>query len=273
MFPLFQKELPTSATQLAAALGTGLRHAMDISGDPIVVRAKAYPELEEIAVDLSGARIRIDAPRPRFPVGEGERVFTVRHFVLRAHPLSFGGAAIDLDVEANSLVLHENRDSDDNIFLFPHHAGTGRIALSIQPHDLETLIAEIAKAEAGRQGVVIEDVLLNLTSRGPRSLGAELRVQARKLFLRTALRIAGHLEIDDQFVAHISNLSCAGEGGAIGTLVSGILTPHLQKLQAREFPLRALELGEIKLHDIQLDASDGIKLTAEFGSAPAAKTA
>jgi hypothetical protein len=272
MFPLFQKELPTSVPGLTAALGTGLRRAMDIPGDPVVVRAKAYPELEEIVVDLSGARIRIDAPHLQFPVGEGKPAFTARHFVLRAHPLLFGRAAIHLDVEANSLLLHENRDSDENIFLFPYHAGTGHVALSIQPHDLETLIAEIAKAEAGRQGVVIEDILLHLTSRGPRSLGANLRVQARKLFLRTTVRITGEMEIDDQFVAHISNLSCSGEG-AIGILVSGILTSHLQKLEAREFPLRALPPGKIKLRDIILDASDGIRITAGFGPASAITTA
>jgi hypothetical protein len=146
-----------------------------------------------------------------------------------------------------------------------HRASNGHVAISIPAEDLETLAGEIARSEAGKQGVVIEDVLLNLTSRGPRSLGAELRVQARKLFLRTTIRIAGQLDIDDQLVAHLSGLSCNGEG-AIGALVCGVLTPHLQRLQTRNFPLLALPLGEVKLRDIRLDADDGIKVTAEFGS-------
>jgi hypothetical protein len=271
MFPLFQKELPSSGARLAAALSTSLRRTLDLPRDPVIVREKAYPDLDEIAVDLSGATMRMNAPRPSFPPGEGELAVTARRLILAAHPISVAGAAVDLELDASGVVLNHNRDSDDNIVLLLHRAETGRIVISIQAQDLETLIGEIAKGEAGRQGVVIEDILLNLTSRGPRSLGAELRIQARKLFLRATIQIAGQLEIDDRLVAHMSGLSCTGEG-AIGALVCGILKPHLQRLQAREFPLLALSLGEVRLYDIKLETDDGIKVIAEFGAAAAAET-
>jgi hypothetical protein len=270
MFSLLQQDLPRNARELAAALDAGLRRLLEIPSDPVVVREKGYPDLDEIAVDLSGARMRANAPRPSFPAGEGDPALTARHLMVTAHPLSFGNAAVDLDLEAIEVVLHQNRGADDNILLLLHRTEAGHIAISISQHNLETLVAEIAKGEAGKHGVVIEDVLLNLTSRGPRSLGADLRVQARKLFVRATIRIAGRLEIDDRLVARISRVSCEGEG-AIGALVCGILTPHLQKVQTHAIPLLALPLGEVRLRDIRLNTGDGIKVTAEFG--PAASTA
>lgn len=269
MFSLLQQGLPRNARELAAALDASLRRVLEIPSDPVTVREKGYPDLDEIAVNLSGAKMRANAPRPSFPVGAGEPAFSARHLTLSAHPLLFGNAAVDLDLEANEVVLHQNRGPDDNIVLLLHRTDAGQIAISIAQHNLETLVAEIAKGEAAKHGVVIEDVLLNLTSRGSRSLGADLRVQARKLFVRATIRITGRLEIDDRLVARISGVSCEGEG-AIGTLVCGILTPHLQKAQTHAIPLLALPLGEVRLRDIRLNTGDGIRVTAEFGAAPSA---
>ena len=109
---------------------------------------------------------------------------------------------------------------------------------------------------------------LNLTSRGSRSLGVEIRVQARKLFIRAFVRVAGVLKIDEQLVARFANLTCNGDG-AIATLACGVLTPHLQALQNRSFPLLTFAPGEVQIHDVNVGVADGIEVTAEFGAAPA----
>lgn len=272
MFPLFQKEVPANAKQLADALSASLRHILEITHDPVVVHARGFPDLDEIAIDLSGAKVRMNASRLTFPHGEGELAITARNLNLVARPVSLAGAAIDLALEAQNIALHQNRDAEGNIFLLLHRAESGRIGLSIGLDDLETLITEVAKTEAGKHGIVIEDVLLNLTSRSHRSVDAELRVQGRKLFVRTTIRITGQLKIDDELVARLSDLSCNGDG-AIGTLACGILTPQLQKLQAREFPLLAFSLGQMRLRDLELAADDGIRIAAEFGTEPAAQSA
>jgi hypothetical protein len=269
MFPLFRRELPTSAASLAAALDASLRRALQIPNTAVLVQDRAYPMVNEIAVDLSGATLRTDAPRIPFPEGTGEPAITAQRLAMIAQPLFISGAAIHLALEAEQIALHQNRAPDGNIVLSLHRADNGRIAISIQEEDLEKLVAETAKAQAGRQGIVIEDVLLTLTSRDSRSLGIDLRMQARKLFLRASIRLVGQLLIDEQLVAHFSGLDCSGEG-AIGALACGMLAPHLQKLQAREFPLLAFSLGEVQLRDINLIAGDGVKISAEFGTpAPA----
>ena len=75
------------------------------------------------------------------------------------------------------------------------------------------------------------------------------------------------MKIDEELVARLSDVNCSGEG-AIGTMACGILTPHLQKLEAREFPLLAFSLGQLRLRDLELVADDGIKIAAEFGTGP-----
>jgi len=270
MFPLFQKEAPANAKQLADALSASLRHVLEIARDPVVVQARTFPDLDEIAIDLSGAKMRMNATRPPFPPGEGERAISARNLNLVARPVSIAGAAVNLALEAQNIVLHQNRDAEGNVFLLLHDADSGRIGVSISLEDLETLVTEVAKTEAGKHGIVIEDVLLNLTSKGNRSVGAELRVQARKLFVRTTIRISGQMKIDDELVARLSDVNCSGEG-AIGTMACGILTPHLQKLEAREFPLLAFSLGQLRLRDLELVADRGIKIAAEFGTGPASQ--
>jgi hypothetical protein len=268
MFPLYQQKLPQTTLGLVQTLTASLRAALQIPGDPVLVREIKYPELAEIAIDLSGSQLRMNAPRPCPPAGDGEPALTTQQFTLKALPLSIGDAALYLTIDANGVVLHGNSDNAGNLFLQLQRADNGRIAIAIRQRDLEILIGKIAKAEAGKQGVVIEHMQLNLTSRGSRSLGVEIRVQARKLFVRAFVRVAGVLRIDEQLVARFSNLTCNGDG-AIATLACGVLAPHLQALQNRSFPLLTFTLGEVQLHDINIGVADGIEVTAEFGAARA----
>ena len=66
MFPLFQKEVPANAKALADALSASLRHVLEMARDPVVVHARIFPDLDEIAIDLSGAKMRMNAARPFF---------------------------------------------------------------------------------------------------------------------------------------------------------------------------------------------------------------
>ena len=268
MFPLYQEKFPQTTLGLVETLTASLRGALQIPGNPVLIREIRYPELAEIAIDLSGSQLRTNVPRPSLPEGNGKPALSVRQFTLKALPVSIGEAALYLTVEANGIVLHRNRNDAGDLFLQLQRADNGRIALGMRQRDLEILIDKTAKTEAGKQGVAIEHLQLNLTSRDSRSVGVEVRVQARKLFVRALVRIAGVLKIDEQLVARISSLTCNGDG-AMGAMACGVLAPHLQALQNSSFPLLALPLGEAKLQDINLSVTDGIEATAEFGAVPA----
>jgi hypothetical protein len=139
------------------------------------------------------------------------------------------------------------------------------VDVSALASEIENAIAAVAKAEAGKHGVAIDQVQLFVTTRGERSVDAEVRLRAKKLFFTTTIRIAAKLDLDERLNARLSGLACHGEG-AIGAMACGFLQPHLQKMDGRSFSLMALPLGEIRLRDVRLAAGERISVSAEFGS-------
>jgi hypothetical protein len=266
MFPLYQKELPVSGDDLAAALEASLRRLVVASGRMVSIVESTYPDLAEIAINLDGAQLRENAPRPSLEADDSATAISVDRLTLSGRQLSVGEASLNLDLHAKNVVFRQGRDKNGDVLLLFHRATDGQLALSIEQKDLEAMIGEIARTGARKQGVNIEDVRLTLIPCGPRSIGCEVQLHARKLFVRATIRIAARLEIDDHMVARIFDLTCTGEG-AIANLACSLLAPHLQKLSGRNFELMALPLGDVQLRDVRIEAEGPIKISAEFSSA------
>ena len=249
MFPLYRDTFPASADELALALNESVGRMFVAAGASVRIRDKSYPDLEEISVNLDGARARPNPPRPSFAVGGNAPGLRVEKLNVSAQRVSIGPGEVNLTMEASGLSLVEGKDSAGSIVLALEKADNGKIAVTASKAGLEALIAEVARQEAGKHGVSIDDVELTLRPRGARSLEAEIGLRAKKLFVSASLRIAGKLDLDDQLNARISGFSCAGDG-AMATLACGMLTPHLDKLNGREVALMALSLGEIRLRDL-----------------------
>jgi hypothetical protein len=266
MFPLKTDTLPVSASDLARRLNESLRDLFDLPGDPVIVREVSYPHLASLTVSLDGAHLR-GQPRPIPSLGaKSLPALTVDSFRAKGSAISVGPATIDFALEAQDLDLHRANDADGNVLLVLHKAGDGRLEVSASPSDLEALIAGVAKTEAAKHGVAVDNVRLTLRANSPRSLTAEVRLRGKKLFLSASLRVTGQLDLDEELNARISGLDCTGEG-AIASVACGVLKPHLEKLEGREFPLMSLPLGDVRLRDVKIAAADKLSITAEFGSA------
>lgn len=265
MFPLHIKMLPTSAIDLERALNDALRRVAITSDKSVRVGDLSYPDLDEIAVVLEGATLKSEASRPPILATTREPALTARKLLIRGRKLSAGPANIDFALGASDVVLAQTRDENGNVVLVLQAASSGAIEVTLARSDLEAVIAELARNEAGQHGVTIEKVKLDLVPHGPREVAAEVRFTARKLFFTASIRITARLEIDEQMTARLSGLACTGEG-TIGTLACGFMAPHLRKLDGRSFPLSALPLGEIKFRDVRFDLADSVKVTAEFGA-------
>jgi hypothetical protein len=268
MFPLSTKTFPSSAEALEGLLNETLHALFLTKTDPATVRAAVYPHLNEVNISLDGATLRENPPAPPAVSSATTPALEIDSMKINGAGLSAGPAQLDLSLSARSVALQQAPDSSGNIVLVLHRAADGAIALSTSVSDLETAIAEVAKIEAGKQGVAIDDVQLSLRSKSSRSLAAEVRLRARKSFLGAAIRITGQLDLDEQLNAKISGLDCLGDGVMAG-VACGLLKPHLQKLNGRSFPLMSLPLGEVRLRDVQLAVGERLSVTAEFGSAAA----
>ena len=266
MFPLNTKTFPTGVAELSRHLNDSLRELFLLNRDPVELREKSYPHLDSLTVCLDGARLPERPPPMPSVTGERRPALTIDSFAFNASPLLVGPAPVEFRFSAEGVELHQAKDRDGNVLLLLHDASDGHVEISLAISDLEALIAEVAKTEAGKHGVNIDSVELSLRSRSPRSLAAEVRLRAKKLFISASLRVTGQLDLDEQLNARISGLDCTGEG-AIASVACGVLKPHLQKLDGREFSLMSLPLGEVRLRDVQIAVDEKLSIAAEFGSA------
>lgn len=265
MFPLYTKNFPENAVDLAALLNDSVKRVFSNAANPVVIRDKAYPDVSEIRITLNGAELRPDPPRPPIAKGKTAAGIHVDDLHIDAAGLLLGPATADLRLGARDVRLGRAKDSNGDAMLMLQGAADGVVEITAATKDIEAAIAAVAKSEAGKHGVTIDQVRLAVKPRGPRSIDAEVQLRAKKLFFSTVISIAAKLDLDDELNAALSGLRCNGEG-AIGALGCGFLEPHLQKLNGRSFPLMALPLGEVRLRDVKIAASDRVTVTAEFGA-------
>lgn len=233
----------------------------------VTVEEAGYPNLAAIRVSLDGASAGERPPPPPLPpLGPIEAGLRVENFEISGRPILVQGAKIDLHCQAREVQLGQGRDRDGRLLLVLQDATDGNVEVVVALTDLEALLLAGAKAEAAKQGVMVESVQIDLQSRSERALDVVVHVRAKKLFLSAALRIGGSVAIDEQLNARLSGLACEGEG-TLGTLACGFVAPHLQRFNGREISLLALPLGEVKLRDVKIAAGRELRVSAQFGRA------
>ena len=268
MFLLRTGSLPPTVDAFREALEHSLRELVrPISRPRVFVAGDNYPRLSEIRIDLSGPMIADQFPSPpQVPPANVQPVLEADGLEISAAPIVFQGAPIQFQCTAQKVKFAEANNDSGDVLLLLQHADSGKLDLSIGLRDLEQLVQAIVAPLARKQGIVMEDLRLHLSSQNERSLGAELRVRARKLFLNTQVCLTGNLEIDDQLNARLYGLDCAGEG-TLGTLACGFLFPHLEQVEQKKFSLLSVPLSEVKLRDVRITIGNQLQVKAEFGSA------
>ncbi|MFL6541827.1 MAG: hypothetical protein ACJ8I9_01545 [Chthoniobacterales bacterium] len=263
MFPLFSKKPPASADELRDQLNASLERALRLRAPAVQIDAPEFPRIETLAISLDGAAVQPNPQQPNFSVRDRGREILVQLMTITGRDVDIRGATADLNLKASGVRLVEATNSDGEIVLLFDGADSGRVEASAPRSAIEALIETFAKQQAGAHGVSIERVELDLQQRGERSIAAEVRLRARKLFVAASIRITAQLDLDETLNARLSNLKCYGEG-PFGSIACGMLSPHLDRANGMEFPLSALPFAQLRVQDVQIAVGDRVAVTAEF---------
>lgn len=266
MFLLPDSQLPQTAEALADAIEEGLRAFVSRPEKMVSVCGGNLRALDVIAIDLSGATIDHHHCPPRFDHSGSTLAISVRQLSIAGNPISMLGSEFALQFEASNLELNQKMQPDGKLLLILHRTQDGNVRFEIARAALERMITRGATKVAEKQGVTIDTVQLNLIQRGPRSLDGKLTMSAHKLIFHPVLHLTGTMAVSDDLVATLSNLHCCGDG-AIAALACAAITPYFARVEQRAFPLSALPLGEVHVHDLALDlVSEKIVVSSRFGS-------
>jgi len=263
---------PAAIAHLDQEIGEGLERVFGVAnGLSRVVLEGCWPDLKRLEIDLTGVHTDPANP-PAGPVGKtlspGEAEGRIRgRLRLRADPLRLGlKAEVRLEVEAEEVDLVAGRDEEGRLWLMPSHCVSGQATVGMEGQDLEDVFLEGARQAAERHGVRIEDGSLTLRQSNERELTLEAALEARKLFVKSRIRLRGRIGVDARLNIHLSDLSCEGEG-MLATIACQFLQPRLAEWERRPLPLLAMAFPAVRLHHATLstDSLGRLHAEAKFG--------
>lgn len=266
MIPLGGTSWPQNRTELAAALRDGLAGFVRTAAgrDPVHVEGDAWPALARLRLELTGATVAPggwEAPGDVRPTGDGVEVDRLE---VEADPFVHGGAEARFQLQASGARLAFAHAVGGRHLLLLEQARSGRLRAAIGKEALQALALEQARALAAKHGVTVLDVRLDLASSGPRALRVSAWARMRKM-LTAEVTAEATLEVGDDLTAHV-RAAAFRAGGFLGALLGGRLDELARSLHGRRFPLAALRLGEIRLHDVRVAVDDGLQVEASFGA-------
>src|SRR5436190_15119949 len=165
MIPLGRKDVPSPRNDLAEALDAALHRFVQKSGRIVDLRSRVFPLVDEIRVNLDGAKL--DSPPPPLAKAEGEtaRAFEAAVVTVSGRNISVRGVPLDLRSEMRDVIFDKGADANGDALLAVNRAREGHLVLSAVQLDLEQAIARIAGAKARLYGIELEQIRLAMRAR------------------------------------------------------------------------------------------------------------
>ena len=267
MVPLAGSSFPRSADELAAAVAAALAGVLALDGGraPVTVAGGTYPAVATVSVNVDGAAVPAGSRPPDLSaVGPREPGVTVGRLDVSGRPLRYEQANLNLTVSGTGLTFDFGRDALGRPLLLLTDADHGTVEVAIGKADLRAVLLAAAAAGGKEQGVTIQDLQVDLSSDGPRSAAATVRVKAKKMMMSGTVTVTGRVDVDDDLNATVSNLACKGEG-MVGSVAAGLIGKHVQPYDGMTVSLMATSLGDVKLRDLTITVGDAVRVTAAFG--------
>jgi hypothetical protein len=265
-FPLLGHLPLDSKDHMVAELtgGYAARVAMPTTR-PTVVASGSFPNLDSIAIDLSNGTIRTSyRPTSLKSVRRMEPIASVKSLTYVASPLHYDDASQNLKITASDVKLSLIRGKGDSQVLVMTDASQGEANFFVSLADLSTIVRDVADDNAGRAVFFVRDTKLTMASDNPRSLESTVQVRGFWLLIPTAITLTGRIDIDKDFNAKFSHLSCIGTDVG-GPLLAGFINPTLKKFEGKTMPLASFPGNRLKMHDLHIRVDDALHIDAAFG--------
>jgi hypothetical protein len=125
-------------------------------------------------------------------------------------------------------------------------------------------VRDVADDDAEKAVFFVTDTKLTMTSDNPRSLQLTVEVRGFWLLVPADITVTGRIDVDGDFNATLSHLSCTGiEVG--GPLLAGFINTALKKYQGKVMPLAAFPGDKLKMRDLHIGVDDALHIDAAFG--------
>lgn len=212
-----------------------------------------------LTIDLSGARMKPDAPPPE-PVTDGDELAAAR-LRLAASPLMVHGAEVDVQFDGTDVVFAVAADGSSAA---PRRVASGTARLSAKRAALEVLLLAALRERAAAQGATVERVELALRPAGPRAFGVEATLDV-KMMLRAAVELSAELAIEDDLAARIVEFE-ARAGGMLGGMLGAVLDGMAAKVRGKKIALAGAPLAGARVRDVRVHVDDGLTIEADLGA-------
>ncbi len=263
-FPLDARVAPTSKQQLVDALTRA--YAQRLEGTPVLnIRADgpSVDNLDELRIDISGSTVK-QSFSPQSPPKDfiGTPFLNVARMTYVADPLHYFNYSASLVLHATNaeMALFPGADGKLSLVMTDCRAGTAK--LHVELDDLRNGVLAGARLRRSAAFSVV-GVTLSLVSRDARSLEADVVVQASILLLPATFRVAGRVDIDEQFNVYFTHLSATGID-ASGSLIASLLQGKLDKLNNKAAPLMRLPGNRVRVTDLKLSLDEALTIDVRF---------
>ncbi len=142
----------TGVVELERLLNASIRTLLVTESDPVRVVDGTYPALQDIEINLSGAAVRPDVPKPRVANGETAPALTAERLSLTGEGISIGPVSVSLALRARDVYLNRGSDTEGKIVLGLERATDGSVEISTGTSDLESAVTKLAQRAADKQG-------------------------------------------------------------------------------------------------------------------------
>ncbi len=211
-----------------------------------------------LAIDLTGARLKDDAPPPA-EVEAGEEL-RAAHLRIEGAPIVVRGEEVRVRLDAEDAVFVVAADGSSAA---PRRLASGTARLAVSRDALEGLLLAAIREKAAAQGATVDSVELALAPAGPRGLKVDATLGV-KMMLKAKVDLSAELAIEDDLTAKIVDFR-ARAGGMLGGMLGGVLDGMAAKVRGKKIALAGRPLGGAEVKDVRVTVEDGVVVEVELG--------